>query len=103
MRRIGGRWLSLLNWLSFWQVTVIRTPPDFFGITARGVEYGEALCWIKPAPRNWFKAASTSLAMMGLMPWGKNARIFTQNIFQLFDGVRGPARAVKVKRHRSQG
>ena len=46
-----GSWLSLLISLSFLQFTVILTPPDFFGMTTSGLEYGEVECWISPAAR----------------------------------------------------
>ena len=47
-----------------------RTPPDVFGMTTSGLEYGEVECWIRPAAKYWPKMASTSLAMMGLMRCG---------------------------------
>ena len=57
--------------LSFLQLTVIRTPPDFFGMTTGGLEYGEVECWIRPAARYLFKVASASLAKIGLILWGR--------------------------------
>ena len=56
--------------MSFLQFTVILTPPDVFGMTTRGLEYGDVECWISSAARYWLRVASTSLAEIGLMRWG---------------------------------
>ena len=45
---------------------VIQTPPDLFGMTTSGLEYGEVECWIRPAAY-WFRVVPTSLAKMGLI------------------------------------
>ena len=50
---------------------VVDSPPDFFGMTTSGLEYGEVGCWIRPAARYWSKVASTSLAKIGLILWGR--------------------------------
>ena len=126
-----GSWLRLLIWLSFLQFTVIPTPPNFFGMATRGLEYGEVECWIKSAARYWSKVASTHLGKVGsvrcgldvagALPLGveitkgieeqepnfrlvlrENARKTSDNTPQLSDGLRGPVRAMKVKTNRSQ-
>lgn len=51
--------------LSFMQLTVIRTPLDFFGMTTSRLEFGEVDCWVRPAAKYWFKVASISLAKIG--------------------------------------
>ena len=40
-------------------------------MTTSGLEYGEVECWISPAARYWLRAASTSLASIGFMQWGR--------------------------------
>ena len=52
-------------------MTVILTPPDFFGMTTSGLEYGEVECWISPAGMHWLRVASTSFAKFGCMRWGR--------------------------------
>ena len=120
---------QLLILLSILSLIVIRTPPDFFRITTSGFEYGEVECWIRPTARYWFKVTSTSLAMIGLILWGRAARAtfrgrnlerhqgartkirlglgenvnkIAKTITQLFDCQRGPARAVKIECNRLQ-
>ena len=99
---------------------MIRTPPDFFGMTTTDLEYGEVEFWIRPAAMYWFKVASTSSTKTGLILWGrevtgalpsgteiskgirvqkpksvlrleKNVSKIANNITQLFDCERGPA------------
>ena len=49
---------------------VTRSPPDFDGMTTKGLEYGEVECCIRPATRYWSKVTSTFFAMMALMRCG---------------------------------
>ena len=46
-------------------------PPEFFEMTTIGLEYGEVECCIRLAARYWFRVASTSLAKIGLIRWGR--------------------------------
>ena len=50
---------------------MILTLPDFVDMTTSGLEYGEVECWINPAARYGLRVASTSLAKIGLMQWGR--------------------------------
>ena len=66
-----GQLAEAADLVEFLVVDNVRTPPDFFGITTSGLEYGEVECWIRRAARYWFKVASTSLAKIGLILWGR--------------------------------
>ena len=47
-------------------------PPDFFGKTTSGVEYGEVQCWISPAARRVLvKDRVHFLGQRGFMRWGR--------------------------------
>ena len=69
--RTIGSWMRLLILLSFLSLAVIRTPPDFFGMITSGFEYREVECRITPTTRYLFGLASTSVAKIGLIWWGR--------------------------------
>ena len=52
-------------------MTVIRTPRDLFGMTTSGLEDGQVESWIIRSAKYWFRAASTSLAKIGLIRGGR--------------------------------
>ena len=57
----------MMRVFSFLYLTVMRMPPDFFGVTTTGLAHDDVECWMRPAARNFSKTASTCLAVGGLM------------------------------------
>ena len=67
---------------------MIRTPPDFFGMTTTDLEYGEVEFWIRPAAMYWFKVASTSSAKTGLILWGREVTGALPSGTEISKGIR---------------
>ena len=59
-----------------------------FGVTTSGLEYGEVECWIRPAARYGFKVASTSLAKVGLILWGREVTGALPSGTEISKGIR---------------
>ena len=62
-----GIWPRMLRLFSFLKLTVMRMSPDFFGMITTGLAHGDVECWLMLAAKNLSKAASTFLAVGGLM------------------------------------
>ena len=83
-----GQLAEAADLVEFLVVDNVRTPPDFFGITTSGLEYGEVECWIRRAARYWFKVASTSLAKIGLILSGREVTGALPSGTEISKGIR---------------
>ena len=92
---------------------MILTPPNVFGTTTSGLEYGEFECWISPAARYWLGVASTSLAKTGYRRWRRQVTgalasgtdimkgIKDQELKSVFDGENTSANSQSTSLSRS--
>ena len=78
------------------------TPPDVFGMTTSGLDYGEVDCWIIRAARYWLRVASTSLAIAGFIRWGREVTGALPSGREISKGIReqDPKSVFKVETHR---
>ena len=67
---------------------LIGTRPNFFGMTTSGLECGEVERWARPAARYWLRVASTSLAKIGLISWGREVAATLPSGTEISKGIR---------------
>ena len=64
-----------------------NTDAAIFAIAIIGLEYGEVECWMRPAARYWSSTASTFLAKMGLMRYGRAVKALSGGT-EILNGIR---------------